>query len=289
MKRSFNKSELLLTLPSLLFLTVFFLIPAVILIACAFKERGLYGGFGAGWSLDAIFSLFSQGNFIVLIRTVLLSSIATSLTLLLAIPAAYGIARSTPFLRRLLLILIIVPSWSSFLIRVYAWKLFLHPEGPLKHFLETFFFVSPETILLYNDGAVLLVMIYTYLPFAILPIYTASLKFNQHLFEAALDLGCTRLQAFFKVFLPGISRGISTAILLVFIPFMGAYVIPDLVGGTHSEMLGNRIAQKTLVERDFPEAASLSLLLAIATIIPLYFFSRVEKRGFDLKVQRNVE
>jgi len=284
-----KKSEFLLTFPSFLFLTVFFLIPTLILIGCAFKEKGIYGGFGSGWSLDSIYSLFTSGNGIVLARTILLSAFATLFTLLLAIPVGYGIARSAPFWRRLLLVLIIVPSWSSFLIRVYAWKLLLHPEGLLKRFLEDFFFVPADTILLYNNFAVLLVMVYTYLPFAILPIYTASQKFNWQLFEAATDLGCTRYQAFFKVYLPGISKGISAAILLLFIPFMGAYVIPDLVGGTHAEMLGNKIAQKTLVERNFPDAAALSLLLAIATTLPLLLLSKVEKRGFELKFQRNVE
>jgi len=284
-----KKSEFLLTFPSFLFLTVFFLIPTLILIGCAFKEKGIYGGFGSGWSLDSIYSLFTSGNGIVLARTILLSAFATLFTLLLAIPVGYGIARSAPFWRRLLLVLIIVPSWSSFLIRVYAWKLLLHPEGLLKRFLEDFFFVPADTILLYNNFAVLLVMVYTYLPFAILPIYTASQKFNWQLFEAATDLGCTRYQAFFKVYLPGISKGISAAILLLFIPFMGAYVIPDLVGGTHAEMLGNKIAQKTLVERNFPDAAALSLLLAIATTLPLLLLSKVEKRGFELKFQGNVE
>ncbi len=284
-----RRTELLLTLPSFLFLTVFFLIPSLILIGCAFKEKGLYGGFGTGWSIDSIVSLFTSGNLAVLARTVLLSAFATLFTLILAIPVGYGIARSSPLWRRLLLVLIIVPSWSSFLIRVYAWKLLLHPEGLLKRFLETFFFVPTDTILLYNDFAVLFVMVYTYLTFAIIPIYTASQKFNWQLFEAATDLGCTRYQAFFRVYLPGISKGISAAILLVFIPFMGAYVIPDLVGGTHAEMLGNKIAQKTLVERNFPDAAALSLLLALATTIPLVLLSRVEKKGFELKIQRNVE
>jgi len=284
-----RKTELLLTLPSFLFLTVFFLIPALILIGCAFKEKGLYGGFGEGWSLSSIYSIFISGNLIVLARTVILSAVATLFTLALAIPVGYGIARSTSFWRRLLLVLIIVPSWSSFLIRVYAWKLLLHPEGMLKRFLEIVFFVPADTTLLYNDIAVLFVMVYTYLPFAIIPIYTASQKFNWQLFEAATDLGCTHYQAFFKVYLPGISKGISAAILLVFIPFMGAYVIPDLVGGTHSEMLGNKIAQKTLVERDFPDAAALSLLLAFATTLPLLLMSKFAKKGIELKIQRNVE
>jgi spermidine/putrescine transport system permease protein len=112
-------------------------------------------------------------------------------------------------------------------------------------------------------------MIYTYLPFAVFPIYAAASKFNFQLMEAAMDLGATRRQAFFKIFVPGIQKGIWTALVMVFIPAIGAYVIPDVVGGSNSEMIGNKIAQRTFLDRNLPQASALSAFLALTVLIPL--------------------
>jgi len=122
---------------------------------------------------------------------------------------------------------------------------------------------------LYNVGAVLLVMVYNFLPFAILPIYAAAAKFDYSLIEAAHDLGARRFQAFMKVFIPGIWQGLVTAILMVFIPALGSYVIPDIVGGPHGEMIGNKIAQRTLGDRNLPQAATLSVALLAIPMIPI--------------------
>ncbi len=167
-------------------------------------------------------------------------------------------ARASERRRRILLMLIIVPFWTSFLIRIFAWKSLLHPEGLVKKALVALGLAGPETSLLYNAGAVLLVMVYTYLPFAILPIYAAAEKFDFRLIEAARDLGARPFQAFRRVFLPGIRRGLLTAVLVVFIPALGSYVIPDLVGGPSSEMIGNKIAQRVFVDRNLPHASALS-------------------------------
>jgi len=167
-----------------------------------------------------------------------------------------------------LMILIIIPFWTNFLIRIYAWKIILHPEGFLKHFLTSIRLIPESASLLYNEGAVLLVLVYTYLPFAILPLYSAAEKFDFHLLEAARDVGSSPLRAFFRVFLPGISQGIISAVMVVFIPALGSYVIPDMVGGPHSEMLGNKIAQRVFIDRNLPRGSALSTLLILAFIIP---------------------
>ena len=153
--------------------------------------------------------------------------------------------------------------------RIFAWKVLLHPEGMLKHALVFLGLVSPDTSLLYNAYAVLLVMVYTELPFAILPIYAAAEKFDFRLVEAAKDLGATSFRAFRSVFLPGIRVGLLTAFLMVFIPSLGSYVIPDIVGGPTSEMIGNKIAQRTFVDRNLPHAAGLSALLTLAVLVPM--------------------
>jgi spermidine/putrescine transport system permease protein len=165
--------------------------------------------------------------------------------------------------------MVIVPFWTNFLIRVFAWKSLLHPEGPVKRVLVLFGLVDPQATLLYNPAAVILVMTYTFLPFAILPVYAAAEKFDFRLVEAARDLGARPFQAFRRVFLPGIRQGVVTAVLIVLIPALGSYVVPDLVGGPSSEMLGNKIAQRVFVDRNLPHASALSVVLVLAVLAPL--------------------
>lgn len=219
-----------------------------------------------------------------------LSALTTAICLALSLPIGFLLATVSMKMRRLLLLLIVVPFWTSFLIRVFAWKTLLHPEGALKRFLVMLYLADEQTTLLYNPGSVLLVMVYAYLPFAVFPIYAAASKFNFQLIEAALDLGATQSQAFFKVFIPGIMKGILSAMVMVFIPAVGAYVIPDLVGGTSSEMIGNKIAQKTFAERDLPQASALSALLALSILIPLLIASWLPHRAKKIESEvRNRE
>lgn len=262
-------SEWLVTLPSFFWLGVLFLIPTVLVFAIAFKPATPYGGIGAGWTLATLRTLGNPNYPAIVWRTVWLSVVATALCILLATPMGYYMARVPPARRRLVLLLVILPFWTSFLVRIFAWKVLLHPEGMLKQALVFLRLVAPDTSLLYNAYAVLLVMVYTELPFAILPIYAAAEKFDFRLVEAAKDLGATSFRAFRSVFLPGIRVGLLTAFLMVFIPSLGSYVIPDIVGGPTSEMIGNKIAQRTFVDRNLPHAAGLSALLTVAVLIPM--------------------
>jgi len=264
-----RQNEILLTIPSFVWLILFFVIPSLIILGYAFKPEEPYGGVGNGWTLHTLQSVFESGYFVLILRTLILSALTTLLCLLLALPVGYQLTQTPPKMRRLLLLLLVIPFWSSFLIRIFAWKTLLHPEGIFKQTLVALHLVSPETTLLYNSPAVLLVMVYTYLPFAVFPIYAAASKFNFQLIEAALDLGASRTQAFFKVFVPGINKGIFTAMMMVFIPAIGAYVIPDLVGGSNSEMIGNKIAQRTFYDRNLPQASALSVLLGLIVILPM--------------------
>jgi spermidine/putrescine transport system permease protein len=253
----------------MLWLTVLFLVPTLIVFAITFKPTDLYGGIGPGWSLDTLWSLANPNYPIIIWRTIYLSLLTTVICILLASPAGYFLARVDQRWRPMLLLLVIVPFWISFLIRIFAWKILLHPEGMIKRTLVALHLATPETSLLYNTGAVLLVMVYTFLPFAILPIYAAAEKFDFRLIEAARDLGAHQWQAFIHIFLPGIQRGLLTAILVVFIPALGSYVIPDIVGGPNGEMLGNKIAQRVFVDRNLPHASGLSAFLILAVLLPL--------------------
>lgn len=273
-----DKGQLWLSFPSMTWMTLFFLLPTAMIFAFAFKSSDFYGNLVEGWTLENWRKLLSTSYLGIIWRTVSLSCVATLLCLVLALPVGYSLARSTSKVKQQLLMLVVIPSWSSFLVRIFAWKAFLHPEGMFKRVLVDLHIVSPHTSLLYNDGAILLVMVYTYLPFAILPIYAAAAKFDFNLIEAALDLGTTRWQAFYKVFIPTIRKGIATATVMVLIPALGAYIIPDLVGGTQSQMIGNKIAQKVFVERNLPQAAVLSAFMALLVFLPLLLVTLLQRQ-----------
>jgi len=264
-----RRGEWLVTLPSFGWLLVFFLVPTLIVVAFAFKPSDPFGGVGPGWTTATLAGIVVPQYAAIVWRTVWMSLLTTALCLLLATPAGYAIARAEPKVRARLMLLVIVPFWTSFLIRIFAWKLLLHPEGGLKRVLVYVGLASEQTLLLYTPGAVLLVMFYTFLPFAILPIYAAAEKFDFRLLEAARDLGAGPLRAFVEVFLPGVQSGLLTAFLVVFIPALGSYVIPDLVGGPGGEMLGNKIAQRVFVDRNLPHASALSALLIGAVLLPM--------------------
>ena len=271
-------SEWLVTLPSFVWLLVLFLIPTLLVFAIMFKPATPYGGIGDGWTLETLWTLGNPNYPAIVWRTIWLSVAATALCILLATPMGYYMAKVSPARRRLVLLLVILPFWTSFLVRIFAWKVLLHPEGMLKHALVFLGLISPETSLLYNAYTVLLVMVYTELPFAILPIYAASEKFDFRLIEAAKDLGATSLRSFLSIFLPGIRVGLLTAFLMVFIPSLGSYVIPDIVGGPTSEMIGNKIAQRTFVDRNLPHAAGLSALLTVAVLIPMVAITALRRK-----------
>jgi spermidine/putrescine transport system permease protein len=271
MKRGSRKKlhEALISGPSLIWLLVFFIIPTIIVFAIAFKPSTPFGGIGEGWTLRTLMDLRNPNYPAIIWRTVWLSIVSTAVCLLLAVPCGYCIARAPKRRRDTLLLLVIIPFWTNFLIRIFAWKVLLHPEGMLKQALVFLHLCSPDATLLYNPATVLMVIIYTYLPFAILPVYASAEKFDFSLIEAARDLGASQWRAFTRIFLPGIHRGIWTAVVMVFIPALGSYVIPDIVGGPGSEMIGNKIAQRTFVDRNLPHASALAALLTLAVMVPL--------------------
>jgi spermidine/putrescine transport system permease protein len=264
-----RKPEILATLPSFLWLALFVFIPVAIIFTIAFKPALAAGGIGEGWSLDALGSLKDPIYPSLLLRTVIISVLTTVLCLALALPVAWHLAKITPKWRTRILILIIIPFWTNFVIRVFAWQQILHAEGLIAGVLRSFGILGETDRLLGNSVAVVVVSVYTYLPFAILPIFAAAEKFDFHLMDAARDLGAKPFRAFRSVFLPGIRQGLVTAVLIVFIPMLGSYVIPDMVGGTDSQMIGNKIAQRNFNDRNLPQAAALSGALTLLVLVPM--------------------
>jgi spermidine/putrescine transport system permease protein len=211
---------------------------------------------------------------VLLWRTLWISALTTAVCLLLALPVAWFLSRVRREWRSRLLLLVIVPFWTNFLIRVFAWNQILHSEGMLARGLRTIGLLGENDSLLFNPGAVIVVSVYTYLPFAILPLYSAAEKFDFGLLDAARDLGATAFRSFWSVFLPGIRKGITTALVIVFVPMLGSYVVPDLVGGTDGQMIGNKIAQRNFSDRNLPSASAMSAILTLAVLAPLLFRRR---------------
>lgn len=268
------------SIPLTLWMSVFFVIPMLIVLSYAFLTKGTYGGVQMIFTLKN-FNVFFEPIFLkILFRTIYISIAVTFITVLSAVPTAYFIARSK--FRQELLILVIIPFWTNFLIRIYAWISILGSNGFLNTFLIKLGIIETPLKLLYNTGSVILITVYTSLPFAILPLYAIIEKFDFSLVEAARDLGATNSQAFRKVFLPNIKSGIITAILFTFIPAMGSYAIPKLVGGTQATMLGNIIAQHLTVTRNWPLASAISAMLILVTSIALLIFMRAEKKSKEV-------
>lgn len=274
-----RRAEWLTSLPTLAWLGLFIVVPTVLVFVIAFRPANPYGGIGGGWTLDTIRSLWTPSYLAIAWRTLWISLLTTVICLVLAVPTGYSIARASAKWRNRLLMLVIIPFWTSFLVRVFAWKSLLHPEGLIKKALEALGLVGTASTLLYNPTAVVLVMVYTFLPFTILPIYAAAEKFDFRLVEAARDLGARPFQAFRRVFLPGIRRGLLTAFLVVFIPALGSYIIPDLVGGPSGEMLGNKIAQRVFTDRNLPHASALSAVLVLAVLAPLIAVLALQRKN----------
>lgn len=268
------RQELLTTLPSFGWLVFFVLLPTLLVLAIAFRVTDPAGGIGAGWTLGQ-FGIFAQKSILLLLwRTFWISALTTALCVALALPVAWFLARVRKEWRPRLLLLIVVPFWTNFLIRVFAWNQILHSEGGLARLLRGMHLLGANDSLLFNSGAVVLVSVYTYLPFAILPLYAAAEKFDFGLLDAARDLGATAFRSFWSVFLPGIRKGISTALVIVFVPMLGSYVVPDLVGGADGQMIGNKIAQRNFADRNLPAASAMSAILTLAVLAPLLFRRR---------------
>ena len=204
--------------------------------------------------------------------------ISTTLTLLIGYPIAYGIARANTEWRATLLMLVILPFWTSFLIRVYAWMGILGTEGLLNQLLLALGLIETPLTILNTNWAVYIGIVYTYLPFMILPIYASLEKLDNSLLEAAIDLGCSRLRAFWLITMPLSKNGVVAGCFLVFIPALGEFVIPSLLGGSRTLMIGKVLWEEFFSNRDWPVASAVAIILLLILIIPIILFQRNEQK-----------
>ncbi|MBY5745007.1 ABC transporter permease subunit [Rhizobium leguminosarum] len=217
------------------------------------------------------------------VSSVVIAGISTFLTLLIAYPIAYGMAQAPRSIRPTLVMLVILPFWTSFLIRVYSWIAILKPEGLLNQLLLSLHIIDSPLIILNTNTAVYIGIVYSYLPFMVLPLYSALEKMDGTLIEAAQDLGCTPIKAFWRVTFPLSIPGVVAGCMLVFIPAVGEFVIPDLLGGSQTLMIGKTLWNEFNANRDWPVSSAVATILLMILVIPIVFFqnaqAKAEERG----------
>ncbi|MGP1587924.1 MAG: ABC transporter permease [Treponemataceae bacterium] len=266
---------------------IFFVIPLIIILIYSFLQKGLYGGIEWKLSFDAYKQMFNKNYGIVLWRTIWISLFSTVITIVIAFPCGYAMAKSRH--QTLFLLLIIIPFWTNSLIRIFAWMSIFSSDGIVNSLLMNIGLIDTPISLLYNKKAVILVSVYMYLPYAILPIFTSIDKFDFSLLEAARDLGCKKLSAVRKVLLPSVKSGILTAIIFTFIPIFGTYTVPLLVGGKGSYMLGNIIVDQVTKTRNWPLAAAFSIIITIISTAGVMLVTVSGKKEASMKLEKKQE
>ncbi|MDN5342817.1 MULTISPECIES: ABC transporter permease [Oceanotoga] len=256
--------------PFILWTTLFFILPTTIIFIYSFLKKALYGGVDWQLSFKAYIDLFDISLLKIFLNTSFVAIVSTIITIFFAIPSAYYIARSNH--KDKLIFFIIIPFWTNFLVRIYSWIAILGNNGLLNQILLKFGIIDDYLMFLYNNGSIITVMVYTYLPYAILPLFSTIEKFDFSLLEAARDLGATKSESIFKVFLPNIKTGIYTAMIFTFIPAFGNYAIPQLVGGINSMMIGNVISRELMITRNWPLASAISVFITIITVSGILIF-----------------
>ena len=210
------------------------------------------------------------------LKSLEIAAVSTALLLLLGIPLAYGMARAPRRWQPVLFMLVVLPFWTSFLIRIYAWTNILQRDGLLNQVLLWLGLVDAAPVWLSTDTAVYIGIVYSYLPFMVLPIYASLEKMDETLIEAAADLGCPRWKAFWLVTLPLAMPGIAAGALLCFIPIVGEFVIPDLLGGSDSMMIGQTLWTEFFLNKDWPVASAVAVVLLLLLLVPIMLYQRAQ-------------
>jgi putrescine transport system permease protein len=278
-------------------LLVLFLVPFFIVFKISLSQTAiamppydpafsLAGGFAGIWAQAKKLGFdnyvwLTQDNLYLFsyLSSVEIAAVSTLLTLVFGYPIAYGIARAPSTIRPMLLMLVILPFWTSFLIRVYAWIGILKPEGLLNQFLLWLHVIHEPLIILNTSKAVYIGIVYSYLPFMVLPLYSTLEKMDHSLVEAAEDLGCTPISAFWKITFRLSLPGIVAGCLLVFIPAVGEFVIPDLLGGSQTLMIGKTLWEEFFENRDWPVASAVAIILLLILVIPIVYFQQAQARA----------
>ena len=274
-----------------LWLFVFFLLPFGIILKISLADPVIaqppftpFFDAEGGLSItidNFLFLLTDKLYAVTYFKSIVMAAVAMMLCLALGFPMAYGIARSSPTTRSLLLLLIVLPFWISFLLRVYAWMGLLNNYGVINNFLMWVGIIDQPIQMMYTDFAIFVGLTYTYLPFMILPLYATLERMDLDLIDAAQDLGASRTTAFWDITWPLARPGVIAGCLLVFIPAMGEYVIPYLLGGPETLLIGRVLFDEFFVNRDWPLASSVAIMLLLLLVVPIVFLQRSQARDAE--------
>ncbi|MES5953971.1 spermidine/putrescine ABC transporter permease PotB [Bacillus fungorum] len=271
------KKGKLLALPTVAWLLIFFLIPLLFVLAFAFMQRGAYGTVEMQFTLENISRVFDPLYMGTLWETVKIAVITTVICLVIGYPFAYTITIVDRKYRSILLLLATIPFWINFLVRSYAWIVILRSQGLVNTLLLKLGIISEPLNLLYNTPSVILGMVYSLLPFMILPVYAAIEQLDKRKLEAAYDLGATPVKAFWNVTVPMTMSGIATGSILVFVSSIGMFVVSDVMGGSKVALIGNVIQNQFLGARDWPFGSALSMIVVLFSVLLIYLYYRATK------------
>jgi putrescine transport system permease protein len=282
-----------------LWLAVFFLAPFAIVLKISVSQTAIAQppyvpvfDLAAGWQglQDFVTRLTLEGYRLLAtdriylfsyLKSLQIAGISTAILLLIGYPVAYGIARSPRRLQPLLVMLVVLPFWTSFLIRVYAWINILQRDGLLNDLLLRLHIIIEPLAWLSSDTAIYIGIVYSYLPFMVLPLYATLEKMDETLLEAAADLGCPRWKMFWLVTAPLSLPGVAAGTLLCFIPIVGEFVIPDLLGGSRTLMIGQTLWTEFFFNRDWPVASAIAVALLALLVLPILLYERLQRRQLE--------
>jgi putrescine transport system permease protein len=295
----FTRPARLAAIAPYVWMAMFFLVPFLFVLKISLSQTAIAQppytpvfSVTEGWeALKSAFAALSLDNFKLLVsddlyvlsylRSLMVASVSTLILLLIGYPIAYGMARLPQRWQSVAMMLVIVPFWTSFLIRIYAWINILQHDGLLNQVLLTLHVVSSPVVWLSTDSAMYLGIVYSYLPFMILPLYATLAKLDHALLEAAADLGASPRQAFWRVTFPLSLPGVGAGALLCFIPIVGEFVIPDLLAGSDSLMIGQTLWLEFFTNKDWPTASAVAVVLLLLLLAPLLLYDRLQRRQLE--------
>ncbi len=260
--------------PVTIWLGIFFLVPLLFILAYSFGTSGVYGEMTLGFNPGNYLRVFDPLYLEIVVRTLIIALTNTLLCLLLGYPLAYFIAFKGGTWKNTLILLVMIPFWTSLLLRAYAWVVILSGNGIANRILQFLHITDEPLPLIFTPQAVTMGMVYSYLPFMILPLYAALEKFDVRLKEAAQDLGASRWHTFWRVTFPLSMPGVIAGSILVFIPSAGEFVIPNLLGGARTVLVGNLIQNQFLQARDWAFGSALAMILAALLVGAIMFYVR---------------
>lgn len=263
--------------PASFWMMFFVLVPMLYIVFISFMTRDTFGGIVYDFTMDNYTTMFQPVYFKIIMKSIWLAFLTTAICLLVGYPFAYFIARKPSKTAAKLMMLIMIPFWTSTMVRLYSINLLGQPNGPINKVLLNLGIIDEPLMMLYNDTIVVIGLIMSMLPFAVLPLYASIEKLDYAYIEASGDLGAKPARTFWKVTVPMTMPGIFASVILVFIPSLGMYYVPETLGGGKVMLIGSLIRNQFLVTRNWPFGASLAVILIVMTLIMMFLYSRIAK------------